>query len=344
MISHPKYRSKTCLNCNHPLDVSDKYCSNCGQVNSNKRLSLSDFINEFLANFYAYDSKIRNTIISFIKKPGQAGLEFIQGKRQTYVNPFRFYLSISIIYFIFLGFEMKIESFEHSNSDSFIDSKMDAKLIEEQKLDSLRIDSLRAKAKFFTEKELAKKNAVIAMFEKMNTFSDFNEINKNMSIEEALDSLKFKKSKINIYFYKKAIDGNEIFGGKKDKNIMFMNYFMSNLPFILFVSLPFFTSAFSILYIRKKMYYAEHMVFMFSMMSFVFFILTIEKIQSYLLNLDIWGIISLGMILYFYKSLRNFYQQSRLKTMLKFVLLTTILMFYTFIAFLISMGMTFLTY
>lgn len=344
MISHPKYRSKTCLNCNHPLDVSDKYCSNCGQVNSNKRLSLSDFINEFLANFYAYDSKIRNTIISFIKKPGQAGLEFIQGKRQTYVNPFRFYLSISIIYFIFLGFEMKIESFEHSNSDSFIDSKMDAKLIEEQKLDSLRIDSLRAKAKFFTEKELAKKNAVIAMFEKMNTFSDFNEINKNMSIEEALDSLKFKKSKINIFFYKKAIDGNEIFGGKKDKKIMFMNYFMSNLPFILFVSLPFFTSAFSILYIRKKMYYAEHMVFMFSMMSFVFFILTIEKIQSYLLNLDIWGIISLGMILYFYKSLRNFYQQSRLKTMLKFVLLTMILMFYTAFAFLISIGLTFLTY
>jgi hypothetical protein len=344
MISPQKFRSKTCLNCNHPLDVSDKYCSNCGQVNSNKRLSLSDFINEFLANFYAYDSKIRNTIISFIKKPGQAGLEFIQGKRQTYVNPFRFYLSISIVYFIFLSFEMKIDSFEHSSSDSFNNSKMDATLIEERKLDSLRIDSLRANAKFFTEKELAKKNAILAMFEKINTFSDFHELNKNMGIDESLDSLKFKKSKINNYLFKKAIDSNEIFGGKEDKSNMFWNYFLSQLPFILFLSLPFFTSAFSILYINKKMYYAEHMVFVFSMMSFVFFILIVEKIQSYLMNLDIGGIIFFGMVLYFYKSLRNFYQQSRLKTMLKFVLLTMILMFYTTIAFLISIGLTFLTY
>ncbi|MFY8186331.1 MAG: DUF3667 domain-containing protein [Flavobacterium sp.] len=270
MISHQKFRSKTCLNCNHPLDVSDKYCSNCGQVNSNKRLSLSDFINEFLANFYAYDSKIRNTIISFIKKPGQAGLEFIQGKRQTYVNPFRFYLSISIVYFIFLSFEMKIESFEHSNSDRFDHSKKDASFIEEQKRDSIRIDSLRAHAKFFTEKEISKKSAFIAMFEKINTFSDFHEINKDMSIEASLDSLKFKKSKINNYLFKKAIDSNEIFGGSENKGDMFWQYFMSNLPFILFVSLPFFTSAFSLVYLSKKLYYAEHMVFMFSMMSFVF--------------------------------------------------------------------------
>jgi predicted amidophosphoribosyltransferase len=58
------YRGISCLNCNHPLDISDKFCPNCGQKNTTKRLALRDFIDEFLANFYAYDSKVKHTIFS----------------------------------------------------------------------------------------------------------------------------------------------------------------------------------------------------------------------------------------------------------------------------------------
>lgn len=55
-----KYRGTECLNCKTPLDFSEKYCHYCGQLNSTKKITLSDFIEEFFANFYAYDSKLRN--------------------------------------------------------------------------------------------------------------------------------------------------------------------------------------------------------------------------------------------------------------------------------------------
>ena len=95
-----KYRGIKCLNCETSLDISEKYCHHCGQLNSTKKLTVKDFIEEFFANFYAYDSKLRNSIISLFTKPGVAAKEFCEGKRQHYANPFRLFLSISIILFI----------------------------------------------------------------------------------------------------------------------------------------------------------------------------------------------------------------------------------------------------
>jgi hypothetical protein len=38
-----KYRGAKCLNCGTPLDLSDVYCSYCGQLNTTKSLSIKDF-------------------------------------------------------------------------------------------------------------------------------------------------------------------------------------------------------------------------------------------------------------------------------------------------------------
>ena len=59
-----KYRGTQCLNCETQLDVSEKFCHACGQLNSTKKLTIRDFIEEFFANFYAYDSRLRNSIVS----------------------------------------------------------------------------------------------------------------------------------------------------------------------------------------------------------------------------------------------------------------------------------------
>lgn len=52
------------------------------------------------ANFYAYDSRLRNTLITLFTKPGIAAREFSEGKRHHHANPFRLFLSISIVLFI----------------------------------------------------------------------------------------------------------------------------------------------------------------------------------------------------------------------------------------------------
>ena len=49
-----KYRGTQCQNCDTHLDISEKYCHVCGQLNSTKKLTLRDFIDEFFANFASF--------------------------------------------------------------------------------------------------------------------------------------------------------------------------------------------------------------------------------------------------------------------------------------------------
>ena len=99
-----KYRGVECLNCGHPLDLSDKYCPYCSQLNSTKQLSFTDFFAEFINSVVSYDSRLRYTVKDLLFKPGTITRNYINGQRLKYANPFRFYLSVSIIYFILQSF------------------------------------------------------------------------------------------------------------------------------------------------------------------------------------------------------------------------------------------------
>ena len=132
-----KYRGTQCLNCETSLDISEKFCHACGQLNSTKKLTIRDFIEEFFANFYAYDSRLRNSIISIFTKPGVLAREFNEGKRHTYANPFRLFLSVSIILFI---------TFNLTNSEPDADTeKANEELKKEQFKEELKKDRVALK-------------------------------------------------------------------------------------------------------------------------------------------------------------------------------------------------------
>ena len=341
------YRGISCLNCEHPLDISDKFCPNCGQKNTTKRLAIKDFIDEFLANFYAYDSKVKRTIISLFTKPGIAARDFITGKRLYYANPFRFYLSISLIYFIFTGIVSKfgtenaadLESNSITQKNNFLsinDSINNNKpIIIGDSLKPLNPENKNKlffnennKVQLFSENQIADKNFFKRTILKIEIYSSFLEKSKEVNPDKILDTLKHEKSTWNKYLLRKSYQINkfnvEDASGKKgwDK---YYEYLEGKIPFILFVSLPFLTIVFAIVYYRRKLYYAEHMVLVFSLMSFVFLLLFLTEIINLLTNIDLSSLIFFVVTYYFYKSLRNFYQQSRLKTILKFVILSILL-------------------
>lgn len=333
------YRGISCLNCQHPLDISDKFCPNCGQKNTTKRLTIRDFIDEFLANFYAYDSKVKHTIVSLITKPGVAARDFISGKRLFYANPFRFYLSVSLIYFIFTGIISKFESETTDDLELSPMVKKDPILSAKDSLefanalvinDSIKPLQLKNKddVPFYTEKQLAEKNFFKRTALKIEIYSSFLEKSKKVKPELILDTLKHEKSNWNKYLLRKSYQINKFnetdSSGKKGQE-KYTEYLEGKIPFILFVSLPFLTVVFAFIYKRKKMFYAEHMVFVFSVMSFAFLLLFLTEIINVLTNIDLTGLLFFVVTYYFYKSLRNFYQQSRLKTILKFVILSILL-------------------
>ncbi|MGB5983429.1 MAG: DUF3667 domain-containing protein [Nonlabens sp.] len=113
-----KYRGDECLNCGVPLDKIDKYCHQCGQLNSTKKLALKDFFAEFVSNIFSYDSRGWRTIKHILFKPGFVSKEFIRGKRMSYANPFRFFLSVCIIFFLMVQAENFVKQFMDNGSGS----------------------------------------------------------------------------------------------------------------------------------------------------------------------------------------------------------------------------------
>jgi hypothetical protein len=115
-----------CLNCKQPLDSRDNFCSNCGQVNDLKPLSIKQYLKEFLSGFFAFDTRTLNTLIPLLFRPGKVALEYINGERMRYVNPFQLYLHTSIVFFLILNLMFTFDSYdsiitankEHSFKDS----------------------------------------------------------------------------------------------------------------------------------------------------------------------------------------------------------------------------------
>ena len=94
-------QSNLCKNCNSEL--TDIYCSKCGQEVKDMNLSILSFIKEFTGNLFSLDSKVLVTLKHLIIKPGFLSNEYISGRRKQYTLPSRLYLFVTIISLIIIS-------------------------------------------------------------------------------------------------------------------------------------------------------------------------------------------------------------------------------------------------
>ncbi len=339
-----QYRGYECLNCETPLDISDKYCHHCGQLNSTKKLTVGDFFEEFLSNFYAYDSRLRNSIISIFTKPGILAKEFNDGKRQKYANPFRLFLSVSLLLFITIGLNDK-----YKNEKSFKDNEIEKIEEQIQKNDTINVniagekstislnEKLGLNRKFhkdsiYTKSQLDERSML--NFYSISSFKNFSVKYPSKTNEQALLELGFDNNRINRFVYSKS----KLFKTNDIKNELY-NYFYQKLPFLIFLSLPIITIIFWIVFYSRKLNFTEHLVFSYSFFTFLFICMLLfeliallsEGFSRFLLGFSL----SIVFPLYLYKSLRNFYEQNRWKTVLKFILLNPLFGLFLLISMLI---------
>jgi len=86
----------------------------------------------------------------------------------------------------------------------------------------------------------------------------------------------------------------------------------------------------------------EHLVFVFNTQTVFFLLLLIFYLLNFLVDMEntAWVFILL-FLLYLYKAMRNFYNQSRLKTILKYFIANSFYLFLGFIGLLIVAGISF---
>ncbi len=92
-------KTTNCLNCGEKLNDSN-YCPKCGQRNTDKQISIKEFLHDFLKDYFTFDSKFFRSIFPFLFKPGLLTNEYIKGRRVNYILPLRLYLFTTFIFFL----------------------------------------------------------------------------------------------------------------------------------------------------------------------------------------------------------------------------------------------------
>ncbi|MCV6630435.1 MAG: DUF3667 domain-containing protein [Flavobacteriaceae bacterium] len=335
-----KYRGVRCLNCDHPLDISDKFCPQCAQKNSTKKPAIFDYIEEFFGSMISYDSKLAKTLSAMLFRPGTITADYLLGKRIRYTNPFRFFLSINIVYFLLLGLSDKLPETD-INLNNFDNEKnistLHEALVQSNKLSDKEKEESRQlleKIKSNIEKEQQKKQYLIQIpydslkkidsLKNKDLLTDYYRIllekEDQISFEEVHQKYKVPNNWYNRNMYRLAKGAKKALENPNDV----IRIMVARLPFIIFIFIPIFALFVWFLFATVKINYTDHLIFCFHTQS----LFTILLIFGVLIDL-IFKINSLPFILflfcvYLYKAIRNFYKQKRWLTIFKFLTLNTI--------------------
>ena len=90
-----------CANCG--AVVSGAFCSDCGQRTDTHTHSVGHFIAEATEVLTHADSRVWNTLLPLLARPGFLTREYFSGRRARYLQPFRLYLILSVVFFLIAG-------------------------------------------------------------------------------------------------------------------------------------------------------------------------------------------------------------------------------------------------
>lgn len=333
-MSHLKQRKeKSCLNCN--ALINGRYCSICGQENLEPQESVWHLIVHFFNDITHFDGKFFSSVKYVVTKPGFLSSEYVAGRRMSYLNPVRFYVFTSFIFFLILfSFFIKEEDLKLNEKTVAGMSRHDSIKLQEsiKELDTTLTENIINKKNFTISFDSARKNSNNEGFTffRISDYRDrkqFDSLNKLGLVKEGF----LKRAFIDKQFHLK-----EKYGNDKVKTLnALVDACLSVVPQILFLSLPFFALILKLLYVRRtKYYYVAHIIFTIHFYIFVYiqvllinFISNIAKItnQGWLYDLSI--VFGLGIFYYMYRAMRNFYEQGRWKTLVKLCILSIFLIF-----------------
>lgn len=90
-----------CRNC--ATVYSGNYCPECGQEAFTGAPTALDFIYEFLTRNVFERGKMPRTLWHLLRYPGGLTVDFLEGRRQRFIQPVRLYFGLSILYFLMLS-------------------------------------------------------------------------------------------------------------------------------------------------------------------------------------------------------------------------------------------------
>jgi hypothetical protein len=153
---------------------------------------------------------------------------------------------------------------------------------------------------------------------KFEKFMDFGKKNPKIYVDNALDSLNYPKNFTNRFLYTKAKNIHEVFENENLRS-QYFNQLLSYGSIGLFVFLPLFTLCLKFFYVRRKFTYVDHLIFVFHTQTVFFLLFGLYFLLSIFETEAQWIFVVL-FLLYLFMAMRKFYNQSFLKTLIKYFL------------------------
>jgi hypothetical protein len=295
-------KEKNCLNCGYPID--DRFCSHCGQENIEVKEPALGMIIHTIADYFHFEHKFFSTFRPLLFKPGFLSKKYISGKRESYINPIRLYIFISILFFLVILTD------KHKPTESQIDSSEQIKptlVSQDTKGNNFILAKPDASSIF---------SSVIGTMFGWQVADTTIEAYKN---RQATLSERERDGSLKKAFIEKSLLLKED-AEKRDK---FTEHLRHNFPKIMFLLLPVFALILKLVFLNSKKYYYEHFIYSLHVHSAIFlailFVLLLKWTSTFLFNIRIgmsW-ILIIYILWYIYRSLRTFYENDRRKTILK---------------------------
>ena len=293
---------KRCLNCG--AAVAGMHCPSCGQASDVHVLSMREVAGDVTHSLLHLDSRVWKTLKLLLNRPGELTREFIAGRHQSYLPPFRLYLSISILFFALSAL------LPDSNFLNFDGDAPFAAGPETERTAALRKD---------IEAEIAKAGQDPALIAG-KAGSGLSDCDINMTLP-LIGSIREPLSRA---CRKIQADGGE----------RLFEHFVATAPRLMFLFLPLMAAVALLFYWRRpRRLYAEHLVLFLHNHAFTFLLLTAAACMGALSAMDLplfslFGLLEFLLFLYLpyyaYRSMRVVYADGRWKTLFKLTAIGTI--------------------
>lgn len=313
METRSETSATSCLNCG--VEISGQYCWNCGQRSNTRLISLFELIRDAFGDMFELDSRLWRTMIPLAIRPGYLTAEYLRGRRARYMPPFRMYLVMSFIFFLLTT------AFTESSA---IDESVD----DEVRITGLSIGADGVNLRVGDGDPEPEDDATLDNDNELPTDADaLAEAEEEIPCEADFDEIGMPW--LNRYITERRAEAicDHI---KDDNGQRFTERFTQNLAVGALALLPLLAMLLKFLYPLSRRYYVEHLLMLVHYHSFLFFAASILFSYNSLLSLTTapsWLylipnlLIGLYIPIYLYKALRNVYQQGRVITLFKYVLL-----------------------
>ncbi|MBE0651479.1 MAG: DUF3667 domain-containing protein [Bacteroidales bacterium] len=252
-----------CKNCGTSFEGN--FCPHCGQSTNDFNQPFRILIYDFMGTIFAFDTRFFKTLKTILIAPGKFSSDFVSGKRASYMEPFKFYVFISFVFFLLLN--IKTGQFISDNSDH---------LDQAVAITSMAVDSV--KAQFAND---STKQAIKNQFQWDNNKKTLGKLDKTEkdkifatnNIKRIQASLieNYKNPKTSPFV--KRILSHAI--RLMDYPDMFVSKVLRYFSWSLFFLMPFFGFCLWVFFHKTQKYYYGHLIYSLASLSTTFIVLSV---------------------------------------------------------------------